>query len=69
MQVHTLFTYSMKQSPSWEANRFSADQKIPRILWNPEGPSPRLQINPAHAPHPTPFHFLKILPSTPRISK
>ena len=27
----------MVQSPSWEANRFSASQEIPRILWNPEG--------------------------------
>ena len=25
----------MEQSPSWEANRFSATQEIPRILWNP----------------------------------
>jgi hypothetical protein len=24
----------MKQSPSWEANRSSASQEIPRILWN-----------------------------------
>ena len=24
----------MQQSPSWEANRFSASQEIPRILWN-----------------------------------
>ena len=24
----------MKQSPSWEANRFSASQEIPNILWN-----------------------------------
>jgi len=23
----------MQQSPSWEANRFAASQKIPRILW------------------------------------
>jgi hypothetical protein len=29
-----LLTYSMEQSPSWEANRFSASQEIPRILWN-----------------------------------
>ena len=29
-------TYSMKQNPSWEANRFSASQEIPRILWNPK---------------------------------
>jgi hypothetical protein len=28
-------TYSMKHSPSWEANRFSASQEIPHILWNP----------------------------------
>jgi hypothetical protein len=27
-------TYSMVQSPSWEANRFSASQEIPHILWN-----------------------------------
>jgi len=26
----------MKQSPSWEANRFSASQKIPSILRNPK---------------------------------
>jgi hypothetical protein len=31
-----LLTYSLEQSPSWEANRFSASQKIPRILWNPK---------------------------------
>jgi hypothetical protein len=26
----------MEQSPSWEANRLSASQEIPRILWNPK---------------------------------
>ena len=26
----------MEQSLSWEANRFSADQEIPRILYNPQ---------------------------------
>jgi hypothetical protein len=26
----------MQQSPSWEANRFSASQEILRILWNPK---------------------------------
>jgi len=31
-----LITYSMEQSLSWEANRFSASQEIPRILWNPK---------------------------------
>ena len=31
-----LLTHSMEQSPFWEANRFSASQEIPRILWNPK---------------------------------
>ena len=31
-----LLTYSMEKSNSWEANRFSASQEIPRILWNPK---------------------------------
>jgi precorrin-3B methylase len=30
-----LLTYSMEQSPSWEANRFAASQEISRILYNP----------------------------------
>jgi len=29
-----LLTYSMQQSPSWEANRFAASQEIPRISRN-----------------------------------
>ena len=42
-EVDTLFcaryvklTYSMQQSPSWEANLFSASQEAPRILWIPK---------------------------------
>jgi hypothetical protein len=27
---------SMVQNPSWEANRSSASQEIPYILWNPK---------------------------------
>ena len=53
----------MEQSLSWEANRFSASQEIPGILWKPKvhyrvnkssAPVPILsQIIPVHAPHPT----------------
>ena len=62
-----LITHSMQQSPSWEANRFSASQEIPLTLWNPKfyyrihtcpPPVPVLsQINPAHA---RTSHFLQI---------
>jgi hypothetical protein len=31
-----LLTHSMEPSSSWETNRFSASQEIPRILWNPK---------------------------------
>ena len=57
----------MEQIVSWEANRFSASQEIPRISWNPKvlyrihkcpTPAPILsQIDPLHTPI---LHFLKI---------
>jgi hypothetical protein len=34
--METLLTYFTQQSPSWEANKSSDGQKIPRILWNPK---------------------------------
>jgi hypothetical protein len=76
-----LHNYLMEQSPSWEANRFSASQHIPCILWNPKvhyrihkcpPPDPILsQIYPAHAPtsHFLKSHFNIILPSRPGSSK
>jgi hypothetical protein len=62
-----ILTYSMEQSPSWEANRFSASQESPQSLWNPKASLPHVQVPPTcpcpkpdqsspwprPAPHPT----------------
>jgi hypothetical protein len=67
----------MEQSPSWEANSFSATQEIPRILWNPKvhyspPPVPVLSIiDPVHDPpsHLSKIQFNIILPYKLRSSK
>ena len=73
-----LLTHSMVQSPSWEANWFSASQEIPRISRKPKvhyrthkRPPPLSilgQPNPVHIPtsHLLEIHPNIIHPSTPR---
>ena len=73
-----LLTYSMVQSPSWEANWFAASQEIPRISRNPKvhyrthkrPPSISIlgQPNPVHIPtsYLLEIHPNIIHPSTPR---
>ena len=65
-----LLTYSMVQSPSWEANWFAVSQQIPRISRNPKvhyrthKPPPPVSIlgqpNPVHIPT---SHLLEIHPN------
>ena len=79
--INYLLSFSMEQSPFSRANRFSAIQEIPLILWNPKvyyrihkcPPPVRIlsQLDPVYA---ATFHFLKIhvniiFPSTPGSSK
>jgi hypothetical protein len=73
-----LLTYSMVQSPSWEANWFAASQEIPRILWNPKihyrthkRPPPVPVLDQPNLVHIPTSHLLEIdpniiHPSTPR---
>ena len=57
----------MVQSPTWEANQFSASQEIPRILFNPnvhcrihKCPPPVLILNNIDLAHSFTSHLLKI---------
>ena len=68
--------FSMEQSLSWEANKFSRSQEIPRTVRNPKvhyrfqcpPPVPILShINPVHALHPTSSRFVRILSSHLRV--
>jgi len=78
MMMTYLLTHYMKQSLSWEANRFSARQEIPCILCNPKVhyrvykcPPPVLilsQINPLKAPpYPTSWISKVVLSSLLRL--
>jgi len=51
--ITIILTYSIEQSRSWEANRFSASQEIPPHFMEPEGSLPHSQA-PDTCPYPEP---------------
>ena len=51
----------MDQSPSWEANRFSASQEIPRLFMEPESSLPHSQV-PTTCPYPKPARSSHYVP-------
>jgi hypothetical protein len=65
--IETLLTYilaySMEQSPSWEANRFSGSQEVPHILWNYHLSLPWASSIQSIPPHPTFWRSVLILSS------
>jgi len=65
-----LLTYSMVQSPSWEANWFEASQEIPRISRNPKvhyrtqkRPPPVSTLGPPNPVHIPTSYLLEIHPN------
>ena len=59
-----LLTHSMEQSPSSEANQFSASQEIPHILWNPKYHyCIHCHLIQSIPPHPTSWRSILILSS------
>ena len=72
----TVLTYSMVQSPSWEANWYTASQEIPRISRNPKvhyrthkRPPPVSILGQPNPVHIHTSHFLEIHPNIIRPSK
>jgi hypothetical protein len=73
-----LLTYSIENSPSWEANPCSGSHEIPRVLYNTKvhyrihrcpPPVPVLrQLDPAMPPHPTSWKSILILSSHLRLA-
>ena len=75
---HSLLIYCMQQSASWAANRFTASQDIPRVLWNqkvhyrshkcpPPDPIFRASSKQSIPPHRTSWRSILILSSYLRL--